>query len=604
MSAAGPAQGRTADTGPLPSVAVREEVELTDLPATPLPASPRAAGERERATGEHHRLPFFLYALARTTWLIVLTFLFGPQLLFAGRRRPATFKRYLQSCGGGFVKLGQILAMRYDLLPAAYCDELSSLFDRLPPVPVKKVEQVIAEDLGRPVLASFRNFDPTPLGSASIAQVHAATLMTGEPVAVKVIRPGIVRTLQVDLSYLTLLGEINRSFGLLTSLKLHAVARELSTLTHEELDLRREARNADLLQRLMAEDEIDHYAPRVYFELSGRRVITMERIEGVPMTQLLAAVRENDTARLEEFAARGIRPRRTARLLLRSILEQTMEHRVFNADPHPANLIIRGGGSLAWVDFGMVGWLDESTWRQQFTLLSALASNRVQAAWEALLNSLAPLPVRDLSGFELETKGIMRDWIAASKDPQASVQEKSTARLFLRLFDGVRRARLRLPADLLRVYRTVIGVDMILLRLDPKIDWLPDLREFVREETGRQLARTLRPDLVAAGHAWMRFFSTTFNLVNWLDVKLPEMARSYQSEVSQLEHVAAVVLRYGRILLVLFVLAMLVARIPPAEVGWVAVLDRDTGPYLVIILVGALVLFVLMSRMLGELRSR
>ena len=334
---------------------------MTDLPAAPLAVQPRGAGETHHGPVERHRLPFFLFALARTAWLILITLVFGPQILFAGRHRPATFKRYLQSCGGGFVKLGQILAMRYDLLPAAYCDELASLFDRVPPVALKKIERVIQEDLGRPLLASFRSFDATPLGSASIAQVHAATLMTGEPVAVKVIRPGIVRTLRVDLSYLALLGEFNRSFGILSSLKLHAIARELSTLTQEELDLRREARNTDLFHRKLAQDEIDHYAPRVYFELSGRRVITMERIEGLPMTQLIAAVQSNDTVRLEQFAARGIRPRRTARLLLRSILEQTMEHRVFNADPHPANLIIKDGGSLAWVDFGMVGWLDEST---------------------------------------------------------------------------------------------------------------------------------------------------------------------------------------------------------------------------------------------------
>jgi ubiquinone biosynthesis protein len=239
----------------------------------------------------------------------------------------------------------------------------------------------------------------------------------------------------------------------------------------------------------------------------------------------MAAVQADDQARLERWAERGIRPRRTARLLLRSMLEQVMDHRVFNADPHPANLILRDGGSLAWVDFGMVGWLDEATWEQQFGLLGALANDRVQAAWEALLNSVGPLPVRDLSGFELEVKGILRDWIEASKDPQASVQERSTGRLFLRLFDAFRRAGLRLPADLLRVYRTVVGVDMILLRLDRTIDWLPDVREFVREETGRQLARALRPDLVAAGQAWLRFFSTTFSLVNWLDVKLPEILR-------------------------------------------------------------------------------
>jgi ubiquinone biosynthesis protein len=448
------------------------------------------------------------------------------------------------------------------------------------------------------------SFEDVPLGSASIAQVHAATLRTGEAVAVKVMRPGIVRKLRVDLTYLLVLGRFFRAFGILTSLKLYNLARELSALTHEELDFRREARDTDLIHRNMEEDEVDHYAPRVYFGLSSRRVITMERIEGVPMTQLLAAVQAGDNARLERWAERGIRPRRTARLLLRSMLEQVMDHRVFNADPHPANLIVKEGGTLAWVDFGMVGWLDEATWEQQFGLLGALANDRVQAAWEALVNSLGALPVRDLSGFELEVKGILRDWIEASKDPQASVQERSTGRLFLRLFDAIRRAGLRLPADLLRVYRTVVGVDMILLRLDRTIDWLPDVREFVREETGRQLVRALRPDLVAVGQAWLRFFSTTFSLVNWLDVKLPEMARSYQREVSQLERVLVVMLRYGRILLALFTLTILVVHIPALRVGALGTLDQYTGPHLLIILPILVVLFVLMSRMLGELESR
>ncbi len=583
-----------------------EEIDLTDLPGAPLPlpAAPQTADAIARAPAERYRLPFFIYAVARSSWLLLLSIFYVPQLLFSGPARPATFRRYLQSCGGGFVKMGQVLSMRYDLLPAAYCDELATLLDHVHPVAVKKIERVIVQDLGRPVLDSFMSLEATPLGSASIAQVHAATLKTGEPVAVKVMRPGIVRKIRVDLSYLLVMGRFFRAFGILTSLKLYALARELSALTHEELDFRREARDTDLFHRNLAADEIDHYAPRIYFGLSSRRVITMERIDGVPITHLLAAVQAGDKARLERWAARGIGPRRTAKLLLRSMLEQTMDHRVFNADPHPANLILRDGGSLAWVDFGMVGWLDEATWEQQFGLLGALANDRVQAAWEALLNSLSPLPVRDLSGFELEAKGILREWMEASKDPQASVQERSTGRLFLRLFDAIRRAGLRLPADLLRVYRTVIGVDMILLRLDPTIDWLPDVRAFVREETTRQLARALRPDLVAAGQAWLRFFSTTFSLVNWLDVKLPEMAHSYQREVSQLERVLVVMLRYGRILLALFTLGILVAHIPALRVGPLGSLDQYTGRHLLLILPILVVLFVLMSRMLGELESR
>jgi ubiquinone biosynthesis protein len=549
-------------------------------------------------------MPLALYAIGRTAWLILLTLAFLPQLALGRRRAPVVLRRYLQACDGAFVKLGQVLAMRYDLLPEAYCDELARLLDRVPPAPLPAIERVITEDLGRPLAACFERFEPTPLGSASIAQVHAARLATGEPVAVKVIRPGIVRTLRVDLAYLGGAGRFSRRFGILTRLNLDAMARELSRLTREELDFHREARNADLFHRLMARDEVDHCAPKVHFTLSGPRVITMERIDGVRMTELLAAVQRDDRPQLEEWARQGIRPRRTARVLLRSVLEQTMEHRVFNADPHPANLVVKEGGALAWLDFGMVGWLDEQTWGQQFRLQAAIANEQVQAALEALLTSLAPLPVKDLSGFEREARTIIRDWTAATRDPRATVVEKSTARFFLRLFDAIRRAGLTLPADLLRLYRTVIGVDTILLRLDPSIDWVPDLRGFVAEETGRQLRQTLKPDVVAAAQAWLRFFSTTFNLVNWLDVRLPEMAKSYQREFSQLEQAARVALRYGRVLVLLFVVTVLVAHVPQFRVDFLAALDDRTGPHVLVIVIAGLLTVAMLSRLLGELTSR
>jgi predicted unusual protein kinase regulating ubiquinone biosynthesis (AarF/ABC1/UbiB family) len=555
------------------------------------------------------RLPLSLYAVGRTGRLLVLSFFFLPQLAFRRRDAPVVLRRYLQACGGGFVKLGQILAMRYDLLPVEYCDELGKLLDQVSPLPLSTIERVISEDLGRPVPACFTSFEATPIGSASIAQVHAAELITGEAVAVKVIRPGIVRTLRVDLAYLGLMGSLTSSFGILSRLNLEAMTREVTKLMREELDFHREARNVDLFHRLMAEDEVDHYAPRVYFTLSGPRVITMERIEGVRMTDLMAAVQRRDQVQLRQWAERGIRPRRTARLLLRSILEQTMRHRVFHADPHAANLIVRDGGALAWVDFGMVGWLDEHTWGQQFRLQAAIANEQIDTAVEALLASLAPLPVMDLTGFELEARAIIRDWIVSSEDSHATMLEKSTARLFMRLFAAIRKAGLTVPADLMRVYRTVIGCDVILLRLDRDIDWVPELREFVEQESGRQLLQALRPrasvaTATAAMQAWLRFFSTTFNLVNWLDVRLPEMTRSYQREFSRFEQAARLVLRYARILVLLFVVVVLLAHIPQLQFDVLASLDQRTGPHLPAIVVGGFLTLVLLSRMLGELKAR
>lgn len=583
-------------------------LEASAVLARPAPPALAPAEERRRG-GRREVVSLALHGVARACWLTVLSVFFLPQLVLNGPLAPVVLRRYLQACGGGFVKLGQTLAMRYDLLSQDYCDELMKLLDQVPPVPVELIERVIVEDLGRPLASCFTWLDPTPLGSASIAQVHAAWLAGGEPVAVKVVRPGIARTLRIDLAYLRIAARFARRFGIFRRLNLEGVVRELGQLTSEELDFRREARNIGLFHTMLAEDEVDHRAPRVYLDLCGSRVVTMERIEGVSIASLLAAVQRDDGPRLEQWAQRGIRPRRTARLLLRSILEQAMRHRVFNADPHPANLVLGDGGTLAWLDFGMVGWLDERTWALQFRLQRAIATEQIQPAVETLLDSLAPLPAKDLSGFELEARGIIRDWIQSSRDADATMAEKSTARFFMRLFAAIRTAGISVPPDLLRFYRTLIVSDLIVLRLDPCIDWLPELKDFVGSETGRQLRDALRPEvglgaLLAAGQAWLRFFSSTADLVNWLDVRIPELTRTYQHEFSSLGRMGVLLLRYARMGIAAFLVLVLVAHVPQFRVGALAMLDVRTGPFVWAIVLCSLAALVVLSRLLGELRPR
>ncbi|HSR22648.1 MAG TPA: AarF/UbiB family protein, partial [Candidatus Eisenbacteria bacterium] len=183
-----------------------------------------------------------LHAAARAVRLAILSLVFLPALVVRGRAAPAALRSYLQACGGAFVKLGQALALRYDLLPQEYCDELLKLLDQVPAMPLARIERVIVEDLRRPIASCFSTIDPTPLGSASIAQVHAARLPGGQSVAVKVARPGIARTLRIDLSYLRLAGRLSTRLGLFRRLNLEAVVRQLSQMTWEELDFRREAR--------------------------------------------------------------------------------------------------------------------------------------------------------------------------------------------------------------------------------------------------------------------------------------------------------------------------------------------------------------------------
>jgi ubiquinone biosynthesis protein len=506
--------------------------------------------------------------------------------LFDRNAGPILLRQFLQSCGACFVKGGQVLATRYDLLPVEYCQELSRLFDRMPFFPFAVVRRVVERDLKRPLEEVFREFDPVPLASASIAQVHRAVLPTGESVVVKVMRPGIERTFLVDLAFIKRLARFGRRHRTILRIDLTTLARDFIDLTHEELDFRREARNTDRMHRLMQADDLRHYAPRVFFDCSGSRVITMERMEGVAVIHLMDAVERRDTTQLEQWSKRGITPQNTAQLLLRSVLEQTMHYRVFQADPHPANLIVLDGGVLAWVDFGMLGWLDEHTWSQQFNLRREVAFGRIHGAYERLLDVLQPLPPADLSGFELKVKTIVRDWVEASSSPNATFQEKSSGYFFVRLFGAIRGTGLSLPPNVMRLYRTVIVADSVMLRLAPEIDWIPMLREFMEVETRRQLAISLSETLSAPSISHMLAAAlhapaATIQLIDWLNSRLPQMGWNYQKRMSSLERALLGVLGSLRVLFFLITIAILGGRAVRslAPASSLAVLDQFIGGY-------------------------
>jgi ubiquinone biosynthesis protein len=507
--------------------------------------------------------------VGRAVWILSLALFFIPAFLlrrlFDRNAGPILLRQFLQSCGACFVKGGQLLATRYDLLPVEYCQELSRLFDRMPFFPFAVARQVVERDLKRPLEEVFREFDPVPLASASIAQVHSAVLHTGESVVVKVMRPGIERTFLVDLALIKRLARFGRRHRGILRIDLTTLARDFIDLTHEELDFRREARNTDRMHRLMQADDIHHYAPRVFFDCSGSRVITMERMEGVAVIHLMDAVERRDTTQLERWSNRGITPENTAQLLLRSVLEQTMHYRVFQADPHPANLIVLDGGVLAWVDFGMLGWLDERTWSQQFNLRREVAFGRIHGAYERLLEVLQPLPPADLSGFELKVKTIVRDWVEASSSPNATFQEKSSGYFFVRLFGAIRGTGLSLPPNVMRLYRTVIVADSVMLRLDPEIDWIPMLREFMEVETKRQLAITLNetfsvPSISHMIAAALHAPAATIQLIDWLNSRLPQMGWNYQQRMSSLDRALLVVVGSLRVLFFLIVVGILGGR--------------------------------------------
>jgi ubiquinone biosynthesis protein len=408
-----------------------------------------------------------------------------------------------------------------------YTEELGKLLDSLRPVPTPKIIQEIERGLGRPVTDAFASFEAQPMATASLAQVHGAVLANGDEIVVKVLKPGIGERVRIDLRFLRLSARVLDLLPVLRGLDVSGLIDDLCRTAIDELDLGREAMYTAYLHEQMSADPIAHYAPRVYRQLSSRNVLTLERVRGVTVREMLTATTNSNRDMLEVWAARGITPQRTAVILLRSVLEQTMRYRSFNADPHPSNLIVSDGGTLNWVDFGAVGWLDERQWELQLRLREAIAHEQIHMAYLALLEGMEPLPYRNLSRFEQEIKRIMSDYLVASRDPSAPLSQKSTGSFLLKTLATLRRNRLPMTSSTVQLYRTIVVADIVMLGLYPSIDWRGHLRKFLRDLAIDLVQQAVYEPLTSpyTGFRLARAPMAAADTMEWLVRRLPDIGR-------------------------------------------------------------------------------
>jgi predicted unusual protein kinase regulating ubiquinone biosynthesis (AarF/ABC1/UbiB family) len=516
-------------------------------------------------------------AVARISRLFALTVLVTPVFLVRNllgpMGGPRTLRWYFEACGGGYVKIGQLLATRYDLLRVEYTDELGKLLDSLRPVPTPKIVQEIERGLGRSVSDAFASFEPEALATASLAQVHGAVLHDGHEVVVKVLKPGISEQVRVDLRFLRLSARALDVLPVLRGLDVSGLIDDLSRTAIDELDLSREAMYTAFLHEQMAADPIAHYAPRVYREVSSRNVLTLERVRGVTVRELLAASSNGNNGLLGAWAARGITPRRTAVILLRSVLEQTMRYRSFNADPHPSNLIVSDGGTLNWVDFGACGWLDERQWELQLRLRETIAREEIHGAYLALLESMEPLPYRNLARFEGEIKRIMSDYLVASRDPSAPLSQKSTGAFLLKTLATLRRNRLPMTSSTVQLYRTIVVADIVMLGLYPSIDWRGHLRRFLRDLSIDMVQKTVKESVTSpyTGFRLARAPMAAADTMEWLVRRLPDIGRQTLRTLSAGERLIPYTLRLLRrasVLAVIGALGLAVIKPDVSSEGW------------------------------------
>ncbi len=363
---------------------------------------------------------------------------------------PVQLRRRLEILGPTYIKLGQVLSLREDILPPKVTDELKNLLDRLPAFPLERLVQIIEKDLGRPIAAMFEWIDPNPLGSASIAQTHAARTREGDDVVIKVVKPGNREVLRRDTILLNLLGRFLQSF--LERFQPQKVLREFTDYTQRELDLRREADNAETFAAHF-KDLPDIVFPEIYRQYSGRDVLCMEFLRGLkPGSPAAQALAETDRDKLLDLGAAAI-------------IRMLYKDGFFHADLHPGNLIILPGPRVGFIDLGMVGRFTEELRRTLMYYYFCLVTGDSENAARYLALVAQPLRGGDPEGFRREVEEICRRWARAS-----SFRGFSLAQLIMSSVAQGVRFRMYFPVELVLMVKALVTFEGVGQILKPGFD--------------------------------------------------------------------------------------------------------------------------------------
>lgn len=383
-----------------------------------------------------------------------------PSLRLNRREIAKTTAEAFAAAGVTFVKLGQFIATRADMVPIEFVEEFSKLQSEVPPVPFAQLEPELVRAWGRPVDEVFAEFDTVPLAAASVAQVHRAVMFDGAEVVVKVQRPKLRRQVRADSDIvLTLAQQVERRAGWARKVGIVKLAAAFVDSLAAELDYRGEAAQTIALRRAdIAHDDSLVRIPEVYTELSGPTVLVLERIEGVPLAR--AGTRLD---RLSALARRDL-----AEQLFEIVARQVLTTGIFHADLHAGNIIIDGGGRAGLIDFGAVGRLDKRDRRDVAILLVAFEQQNSQAATSAVLDMLgAPVGV-DVRELQRDVGQIMMQFQTAPGGYSA---------LFSQLIEFFVDHGFAMPSTIATAFRAISTLEGSLKLLDPQLDLLDLVRE-------------------------------------------------------------------------------------------------------------------------------
>jgi len=399
---------------------------------------------------------------------------------------PAHFRQALEELGPAFVKLGQMLSTRPDILPPDYIAELTKLQDEVPPVPWSQIHAVLEEELGRPPEEIFGEIDPKPLAAASLAQVHAAKLLQREKVVIKVQRPNILPTIQTDLEIIQDLARYAEQHTPLGKIyKLVEIAEDFADTLKTELNYQSEARNAERL-RTSFEDEPSVHIPYVYWEYTTRRVLVLEYIHGIKISDV------------DALDAAGYNRENIANSAARMIIKEILEDGFFHADPHPGNFVVMENEVIGAMDFGMVGYLSDTDRVNLIRLYNVAVRLDVRGVVDELIHiGAAPADV-DRRALARDIERMLHYYHGLS------LQEVRVNEVFEDVMPVAFEHHLQLPTNFWLLGKTLAMMEGIGLKLAPDFDVFafsgPYVTKLILKSSMPQ--RHWIDDLMRRGMAW------------------------------------------------------------------------------------------------------
>ncbi len=408
---------------------------------------------------------------------------------------PERLIRLLVRLGPTFIKIGQFLALRPDILPQEYCDELLRLVDRAPSTSWEVIRETIRKELGADPEVVFASVSPEPLAAGSIAQVHLGETMDGETVAIKVQRPGLPAQIKRDLRKIRWLAGFLKISGIAPYISPAELVAELERWLTLELDFKKELSNhTRMFEELY--DERTVRIPRPFPQFSTSRVITTEYLPGLPFSDLIRFVRQNN---FEQIRERGLDRDLLARRLIETSLDQIFRLRFFHADLHPGNLIAMEGNVIGLVDFGLTDVLDVTVQAVQTDYLTALYHNDTHGMYRAISQIFIPGPMTDPEAFRREFFIETNRWLSNLEDTPTDLHTHSpTAGYMVTLMQLARVHDMRPPTSVLSMYRTLLTSESVAYHLRAEANLRDAGRQFFQGLQMERLISSFHPNRVTS----------------------------------------------------------------------------------------------------------